>query len=465
MLRLDETQLWLSATFTCTKKCKHQNPVSLWQHSLLLICFSTSINTSWHRVALAAMLNQLCPWALTVFYVVIVAVVLHFAHFYPWHRLYLLQSKALLFEHLPPASDSHDVSCFLPCKAALMSAQVNHLFPIGSVDKARLDQKHCVHYASHFTLYLAATWGNTYIAEYPRDLESHLFFTSIKTTFGLRMPSSIFVLLSGNYTLPICLSMWMCISSSKSRMQPCTSLCSAHLGKTNSFKVTFQLSSGPWLLYGVNMRWPCAILCTVTFDPESRQQGLIGDVCLPYSALLFSTQSTVTLSDWEMDTHFTHTYNHLLETVYGYAFHTQAQTYTQWPVDGKVLDNAPNDHEGCHNKSADVIVFLPLCNPQNSGWYWEYDVQGFNSLQSTACSASVTTNMWISRWAILALEQWVQKGAELWSWWAVSCWWKSCRMWTDGIGSSCSHHGLLLCLSTCEHEWQVVQPRQPMRCG
>ena len=253
------------------------------------------------------MLNHLRPWALTISYAVIASLLLHLARFYPWHRLYLSQSKVSLFEHLPPAPGSHDGRCFLPRKAALSSTQANHSLPIGSVDKAGLDQKHCVHYTSRFTPYLAPAWGNTYIAKTRqrlglqdstqitndliwyanllaendpkmyshidwsnliwhryvqhlgpqpcrgprhdraiRGLELHLFSAFSKVSFGPKMPSFIFVLLSGNRAPPISLLMWMYTFSLKSRMQHRTCLCSACPGATDFFEVPFRLSSGPW---------------------------------------------------------------------------------------------------------------------------------------------------------------------------------------------------------------------------
>lgn len=108
--------------------------------------------------------------------------------------------------------------------------------------------------------------------------------------------------------------------------------------------------------------------------------------------------------NWEMDTRFTHTYDHLLESISSYAYHASAQTYTLWPIDGVNLYKFSGGNGSCSNKDADIIVFSPVRNPQNSYWYWKYDVQGFPSMQSTDRAASVGTNLWLSRRALLALE-------------------------------------------------------------
>lgn len=411
------------------------------------------------------MLDRFRPWATSVIYAIIAAVLLHFARFYPWHRLYLSRSNASLFEHLPPASDFDNVSCFLPRKAALRSAQVNHSFAIGSVDKAGLDREHCVHYASRFTPYLAAAWGNTYIAEARQRL-------------GL--PSSTHItndlIWYANVLAENDAKRYPHIDWSKTTLpQTCAALRPAAVKRISTQarnkrpRVAFvlrlyqdyvwtedailHLRALVWELRTADLSFDVdvhllvevkdAALYISMFSSSGRNQFLRGNVPIEFwSMVTLWSEHEMTLRyplygdfrsgikaagsyracllaiqrfavqhpeysdfvNWEMDTRFTHTYDHLLETVYAYAFHAQANTYTQWPVDGKVSDDTLDDHEGCRNKSADVIVFSPLRNPQNSGWYWEYDVQGFDSSQSTARSASVTTNMWISRRAILALE-------------------------------------------------------------
>ena len=73
------------------------------------------------------------------------------------------------------------------------------------------------------------------------------------------------------------------------------------------------------------------------------------------------------------------------------------QTYSRWAVDGHIADEEDNpaaaDKASCRNKSADLIILSPARNPHNSGWYWDYDVQGSPSPQSTARAVSVTTNI------------------------------------------------------------------------
>ncbi|KAJ1024808.1 hypothetical protein NDA16_002848 [Ustilago loliicola] len=61
--------------------------------------------------------------------------------------------------------------------------------------------------------------------------------------------------------------------------------------------------------------------------------------------------------------------------------------FTKWPVQG---DNVKTSDVGetCKDKIADVVIFSPVRNPKDSGWYWEYDVQGYPSMQSTTRAAS-----------------------------------------------------------------------------
>ena len=110
------------------------------------------------------------------------------------------------------------------------------------------------------------------------------------------------------------------------------------------------------------------------------------------------------LINWELDTRFTHTYDKLVESLFNYAHQAGAQTYTQWLVPGADPRSLSESDAKCKDKSPDVVVFSPVRNPQDSSWYWEYDVQGYPSMQSTPRAASVGTNLWLSRRALLAME-------------------------------------------------------------
>ncbi|GAK66590.1 uncharacterized protein PAN0_014c4813 [Moesziomyces antarcticus] len=143
------------------------------------------------------------------------------------------------------------------------------------------------------------------------------------------------------------------------------------------------------------------------FRPGIRGADSYRGCLLPLQRFAVEHPEYESLINWEIDTRFTHTYDRMLESMRSYAFRASAQTYTRWPVRGHSSESHGSELAGrakCINKSADVIVLSPVRNPQDSGWYWEYDVQGFASMQSTQRAASVGTNMWLSRRAVLALE-------------------------------------------------------------
>lgn len=423
--------------------------------------------SGWMQMPAFRSSQQLRRWTLTLILAVAAAFAIHFARVHPWHRFYLAKSKTLFIEKAPPRPISNADRCFKPKEAFSESASTEVAAPIGSFEEAGLDRQHCFHYASRFQPYLTQGWGNSYItkaqerlglldktlitndlvwyanllAEHEPDTYPHVDWSNIsvseacsahntedspaikstqvgkvgkrsRVAFVLRCYQDL--VWTQDAILHLRALIWELRSSSLSFDLDVHIL--LEVKDAASYVSMFSPSGRRQILRG---SVPIEFWSLVTMWSESEMMlryPLYGDFrtgiaaagsyrgcLLPLQRFAVEHPEYDSIVNWEMDTRFTHTYDQLLEAVHAYAYRARAQTYTRWPVGGRV-DPSDGFNEGCINKKPDVVVFSPVRNPQGSGWYWEYDVQGYQSMQSTARGASVGTNLWLSRRALLALE-------------------------------------------------------------
>lgn len=340
--------------------------------------------------------------------------------------------------------------------------------PIGSLKEAGLDRDRCFHYSSRFEPYLAPAWGNDYIvkAQDRLGLQDKTGITNDLIWYAnvlAENDTKTFPYISwSNTSVPAnCPT-----NTTAAPIQPSTAATTpasnkhrvafvlrCYQGFTWSQDAILHLRALIWELRTAKLPFEVdvhllfevkgAASYVSMFTESGRKRVLRGSVPIEFWSMVtmwseqemilryplygdfrngiraadsyrgcllalqrFATQHTEydSFINWELDTRFTHTYDLLLESIWKYAHQTGAQTYTRWPVQGSKATGDSKDSGVCKDKSADVVVFSPIRNPQNSGWYWEYDVQGYPSLQSTPRAASVGTNMWLSKRTLFALE-------------------------------------------------------------
>ncbi|TKY88813.1 hypothetical protein EX895_002054 [Sporisorium graminicola] len=411
------------------------------------------------------LLQRLRCWALTLSVAVVAAVIFHSVQIYPWYRLFLAESQPWYLERMPPAAISQQGPCFLPKSAASESPQSEAVAPIGSSREVGSNQHICFHYASRFEPYLAEAWGNTYmdktqvrlglqdkavitndllwyanlLAEHDPLQYPHVDWSKLspsqsctanqngirpnvtrkaegtksRTAIVLRLyqhfkwtqdavlhlRALVWELRTADLPFNVDVHLLLEVKDAASHV----AMFSASGRKTilrGSVPIEFWPMVSLWSEKEMTLRYPLYGDFRAGIDAAGSYRGCL--LALQRFAVEHSEYDSVV--NWEMDTRFTHTYDRLLDSIHTYAYQKSGQTYARWPVQGGDLDSSSKPGAACENKTADVIVFSPVRDPRGSGWYWEYDVQGYPSMRSTPRAASVGTNLWLSRRAVLALE-------------------------------------------------------------
>ncbi|SPO20886.1 uncharacterized protein UTRI_00363 [Ustilago trichophora] len=408
--------------------------------------------------------HWLARWAFSLSLALATALIIHFVRIYPWHRLFLDESTNLLLEHLPVVPISQDGSCFRPPESASTSKDTLFATPIGSLDRLELDDHTCFQYASRFEPFLAPAWNNTYIAKaqgriglqdvasittdliwYANLLAEHephhyphtnwsdptLLHacptpqnktsqpTEANTTdkprlaFVLRcyqdfswsqddilhLRALIWELRTADLPFDIDVHLLLEVKDASSHVSMFT-----EPGRRQILRGSLPIEFWPLVTLWSEKEMILRYSLYGDFRAGIQAAGSYRGCLLPLQRFAVDHPEYDNLINWELDTRFTHTYDKLIKSLFKYAHKASTQTYTQWLVHG--LDpQTPSDTDGkCKNQSPDVVVFSPVRNPQNSDWYWEYDVQGFPAMQFAPRAASVGTNLWLSRRALLTME-------------------------------------------------------------
>ncbi len=418
---------------------------------------------SWIMVGLE-IVRAIRSWAFTFGLAVSAAVLWHLVRVYPWHQLYLSESDFALFDHLAPEPIGQHATCFSPRSASVITTIADFDMTIGSFIRSGLNRDRCFHYASRFEPYLASAWNNTYIAQAQERigmLDASLITNDLVWYANLLAendPAAFLYVDWSNLTIsPSCSTTQDTVAASQApnlstRQSRIAFVLRCYQGFVWTQDAILHLRALIWELRMAHLPFyvDVHLLLDVkdaashasTFSAAGRKQILRGSVPIEFWSIttLWSERETILryplygdfrqgieaagsyrgcllalqrfaaqhleydqFINWEMDTRFTHTYDHLLESIYTYAFEASAETYTRWPIE---RSGARASAEGiCRNTSADVVVFSPVRNPQGADWYWEYDVQGFATRQATSRAASVGTNLWLSRRALMELER------------------------------------------------------------
>lgn len=402
------------------------------------------------RIALTLGLGLIAAWCI------------HFARTYPWYRLYLSDSKldqGVLYVNAP-ANVSQEGPCFVPRKAASKVIDGGRFgaLPIGlPSDTLGLEANKCFLYAARLEPYLAPVWRNDYIVKaqerlglqdkshIPLDLVwyANMLAENQQNTYryinwselallhncadravasedSKDKPRLAFVLRSYQdfqWSLDAILHLRALIWELKSattlpfivdvhillEVKDAASYASMF---TRSGRMKILRGCMPIEFWSMVTLWHAnemALRYPIYSDSKTEvATGSYRGCLLPLQRFAVDHSKYQHFINWELDARFTHTYDQLVGSIYSYAFRAGGQKYTQWHASG--ADQAEDGSEMCRNKPADVIVLSPVRNPQDSGWYWENDVQGYPALLSTTRAASVGTNLWLSRRALLALE-------------------------------------------------------------
>ncbi|SPO19973.1 uncharacterized protein UTRI_00363_B [Ustilago trichophora] len=408
--------------------------------------------------------HYLARWAFSLSLALAAALIIHFVRIYPWHRVFLAESTTPLLEHLPVAPISQEGSCFRPRESTLASKSASFVTPIGSLDTAGLDDRKCFQYASRFEPFLAPAWNNSYLVKALKRLglqdnvgiESDLIWyanllaenepheyrytnwsdpavlhacpthqdksappTVANTTdkprlaFVLRcyqnfvwsqddilhLRALIWELRTADLPFNVDVHLLLEVKDASSYVSMFTESGRMQILR-GSLPIEFWQLVTLWSEQEMLLRYPLY----GDFRAEIQAAGSYRGCLLPVQRFAVDHPEYSHLINWELDSRFTHTYDKLIESLFNYAHKAGAQTYTQWSVHG--LDpTTPSDTDAkCKDKTPDIVVFSPVRNPQNSDWYWEYDVQGYPAVQLAPRAASVGTNLWLSRRALLAME-------------------------------------------------------------
>jgi hypothetical protein len=108
--------------------------------------------------------------------------------------------------------------------------------------------------------------------------------------------------------------------------------------------------------------------------------------------------------NWEMETRFTGNYQELFESSRVYAkqeaLHPDASKYKTWLIQNNSASETvwtrSSEAKGV-GEEADLIVFNPIFDPRESGWYWAYDVQNYTTGADIDRRASIGRNVRFSR--------------------------------------------------------------------
>ncbi|GAC94939.1 hypothetical protein PHSY_002512 [Pseudozyma hubeiensis SY62] len=410
------------------------------------------------------LVQQLRRWALTLTLGLVAALAVHLARVFPWYRLYLGKSPLWSLQQVALQPVSNEGLCFSPNSAALRTADAASTAPIGSYVTAGLDDGRCFHYASRFEPYLNHDWKNTYITKTQErlGLQDHTIVTNdliwYSNLLAEHEPSAYPHIEWSKATRPSsCPTRKLSSSPSnastrENKISRVAFLLRCYQGFDWTQDAVLHMRALIWELRTARLAFDVDVHLLLEvkeaashvsmFSAAGRRQILRGSIPIEfwsmvtlwnesemllryplygdlragiaaagsYRGCLLAVQRFAvehpeydSVINWEMDTRFTDTYDHLLAAVQKYAFRHQAQTYTKWPVKDREED-ASGIGEQCKDKTPDVVVFSPVRDPQDSGWYWEYDVQGYAGMESTTRAASVGTNLWLSRRALMALE-------------------------------------------------------------
>ncbi|UZJ53235.1 hypothetical protein CBS101457_002555 [Exobasidium rhododendri] len=116
--------------------------------------------------------------------------------------------------------------------------------------------------------------------------------------------------------------------------------------------------------------------------------------------------------NWEMDSRFTGDYADLFHGASNFARgerdDEELGRYKHWlmeQVPASVAEWATSKtiSEGV-GKEPDLIVFNPIFDPRQSGWYWEYDIQNYPEGRKTDRRASIGRNIRLSRALLHAMS-------------------------------------------------------------
>ncbi|KAJ9474860.1 hypothetical protein PHBOTO_004737 [Pseudozyma hubeiensis] len=410
------------------------------------------------------LVQQLRKWALTLALGLVAALAVHLARVFPWYRVYLAKSQLWSLEKVASQPVSNEGLCFAPNSAAQKTANAATTAPIGSYATACLDDGRCFHYASRFEPYLHHNWENTYITKTQErlGLQDHTAVTNdliwYSNLLAEHEPSAYPHIEWSKASRPSSCptheltSSPSTTSNRESKRSRVAFVLRCYQGFIWTQDAVLHLRALIWELRTASLAFDVDVHLLLQvkeaashvsmFSASGRRQILRGTIPIEFWSMVslwnesemllryplygdfragmaaagsyrgcllavqrFSVEHPEydSVINWEMDTRFTDTYDHLLAAVHKYAFRHQAQTYTKWPVKDREED-ASGTREQCKNKKPDVVVFSPVRDPQDSGWYWEYDVQGYTGMESTTRAASVGTNLWLSRRALMALE-------------------------------------------------------------
>ncbi|CDR99307.1 hypothetical protein [Sporisorium scitamineum] len=371
-------------------------------------------------------------WALTLSVALVAAVILHSARIYPWFRLLLAESQPWYLDQLPQAPISRQGNCFLPQSAASGSTSSHSAAPIGSIEKTGLDRQHCFHYASRFEPYLAEAWNNTYIdkTKVRLGLQDKSLMTNDLMWYAnllaekdpLQYPHVKWSQLSLSQSCPASRdSASQNVSRKSDGRKPRTAIVlRCYQDFTWTQDALLHLRALVWELRTAELPFDVDVHLLVEvkdaashvsmFSMSGRRTILRGSVPIEFwSMVSLWSDKEMTLRyplygdfrtgidaagsyrgcllalqrfavehpeydnvvNWEMDTRFTHTYDHLLKSIHTYAYQASAQTYTRWSVQDVNVETSRDSGGTCKNKRADVIVFSPVRDPRGSGWYWD----------------------------------------------------------------------------------------------